>query len=315
MLYLISLISAYTVGYLTSSCVKCAIMAPKFAMIGLGIQRNRVNVEDLIIKNFAQHSRKIGDDAALIGSWLYSQDAFFEGVHFKRAWLSAYEIGYKAMMVNLSDAVAMNATPKYALLTLALPKTFNRLEREALLKGLLEAAKLYKCEIIGGDTIANRKLDLSITIISHSQKPLLRSGFKVGDILAFTGHLGQSKKHLLRLLRGGEISLNSPFKRPKLRSEFIAKSRKLLHAGMDISDGLFEDAFKMTRIKHLSFKPFVRLSKAMVCSGEEYEMLIAFAPKHKKALLRRAKQTRTALTLFAKVVRGKKLRLCKANHF
>ena len=67
-------------------------------------------------------SRYIGDDAAVVGDTLYSMDAFFEDTHFKREWMSMEQIGQKAMLVNISDAIAMNAKPKYALVTLSLPQ-------------------------------------------------------------------------------------------------------------------------------------------------------------------------------------------------
>ncbi len=67
-------------------------------------------------------SKHIGDDAAVIGDTLYSMDAFFEDTHFKREWMSIAQIGRKAMLINLSDAIAMNAQPQYALVTVSIPK-------------------------------------------------------------------------------------------------------------------------------------------------------------------------------------------------
>ncbi len=73
-------------------------------------------------------SKKIGDDAALVGGMVYSKDAFFENVHFKKTWMSHCQIAAKAMSVNISDAIAMNAKPKYALLSVAMPKNITRKE-------------------------------------------------------------------------------------------------------------------------------------------------------------------------------------------
>ncbi|MCB4743237.1 MAG: thiamine-phosphate kinase, partial [Sulfurovum sp.] len=67
------------------------------------------------------HSHYIGDDAAVVGNTIYSTDAFFEDTHFRRSWMSMTQIGRKAMLVNISDVVAMNARPKFALVTVSIP--------------------------------------------------------------------------------------------------------------------------------------------------------------------------------------------------
>lgn len=274
-----------------------------------------MNKESFVIKTFGQQSGLIGDDAAVVGDTLYSQDAFFENVHFKKTWMNAYEIGYKAMIVNISDAVAMNAKPRYALLTLAIPKNESKKNIEELMRGLSDAASLYGCEIIGGDTIANVKLDISITIVSHSKKVLQRKNVKEGDYLAFTGHLGSVKKDLIRLFRTQKCARSSRFIRPVLREKFVAKAYRAINSGMDISDGLYEDSKKLTTTIRRSFSPIKKLPKSLVCSGEEYEMLVSVPVRKVRTLKRIAKQTRTPLTIFAKVVRGKKISYCKANHF
>ena len=138
------------------------------------------------------NSKYIGDDAAVVGDTLYSMDAFFEDVHYKRSWMSMAQIGRKAMLINLSDAIAMNAQPQFALVTVSLPKEISNTEIDELTESLEGTAKEYGCEIIGGDTVGGDKLHLSITIISQSKKPLLRTGLEEGDLLAFTGILGES---------------------------------------------------------------------------------------------------------------------------
>ncbi len=98
-------------------------------------------------------SKHIGDDAAVIGDTLYSMDAFFEDVHFKREWMSIAQIGRKAMLINLSDAIAMNAQPQFALVTVSIPKEMTESEIDELTQSMENTAKEYNCEIIGGDTI------------------------------------------------------------------------------------------------------------------------------------------------------------------
>ncbi len=272
-----------------------------------------MNLENYFIAQF--QNKHIGDDGALIGKSVYSKDAFFENVHFKTQWMTHYQIAKKAMLVNISDAVAMNAKPKYALLSVAMPSSITKAQMEELSHGFKDAAREFGVSIIGGDTIANTKLDITITIISEVAKPLLRKGIRSGYFLAYTGELGRSKKDLQRLLALGKIHKNSKFVDIKLRSDFIQRSRKILSSGMDISDGLFSDLEKLSTANFLGFSFIQNIDKYTGCSGEEYEMLVAFSPRNKKALLRRAQQTRTPLNIFAKASRKKYINRCKAHHF
>ena len=261
------------------------------------------------------HTKYIGDDAAIIGSTLYSMDAFFEDVHFKRAWMTMTQIGQKAMLVNISDAIAMNAEPKYALVTVSLPSELTHKQIDDLTHGLQSTARAYGCEIIGGDTIGGDKLHLSITIISKSTYPLLRTDLEEDDLLAYTGTLGESKRDLDALFRGEKIAKDSRFFAPTLRGEFIARARPYLHAGMDISDGLFCDTNKLLNINKYGFKILKPINEDIGLSGEEYEMLISFHVDDLKRLKQISKETQTPLTVFAKVAKNDKRFKCKSHHF
>lgn len=187
-----------------------------------------MNKEDFFIKQFDKTSKIIGDDGAVVGKYIYSMDAFFENIHFKKEWMSLYEIARKAMLVNISDAIAMNAKPKYALLSVAIPKYFTKKDLKSLSKGFNDTAKEFGLEIIGGDTISNVKLDISITIISKSKKPKLRSGVKKDDLVCYTGSLGTCKRDLNTLLKGGVISKKSKFIEPKLKGNFFMRFQSML---------------------------------------------------------------------------------------
>ena len=260
-------------------------------------------------------SRYIGDDAAVVGNMLYSMDAFFEDVHFKREWMSIAQIGRKAMLINLSDAIAMNAKPKYALVTVSMPKEITHEEIDILTRSMQETAQAYGCEIIGGDTIGGDKLHLSIAIISESQNPLLRKGIKRGDLLAYTGALGESKRDLDRLMKGEKVPDDSRFFEPTLREAFIAKATAFLHAGMDISDGLYCDTNKLLDINKYGFESVETIAHEIGFSGEEYEMLVAFAPERYSDVMKIAEETKTPLTVFAKVVKNDHRYPCKSHHF
>ncbi|MDO9056080.1 MAG: thiamine-phosphate kinase [Sulfuricurvum sp.] len=274
-----------------------------------------MNVENYFISTFCSSGSHIGDDGALIGKWVYSKDLFFENVHFKRTWLSYYQIGYKAMIINISDAIAMNAIPKYALLGVAMPKSMSLSQMDELSSGIQAAASKYNIEIIGGDTIGNSKLDLSVTIISESTAPLTRRGLKRGDIIAYTGELGKSAKQLRYLLSGGSVHTQWRFVSPQLRQSFVMQSRRYLRCGMDISDGLFSDMEKLCNANRMGIRFLRKIEKKIGCSGEEYEMLIAFPPHRLSAIRRIAARNRTTITPVARAVRGSYVNRCKRHHF
>ena len=272
-----------------------------------------MNLENYFISQLS--SNHIGDDGAYIDGFVYSKDAFFENIHFKTKWMDFYQIAQKAMLVNISDAIAMNASPRYALLSVAMPKSMQKHEMRDLIKGFESIASEYGVEIIGGDTISNIKLDITITIISKTDKPLLRSGVKVGDCLAYTGELGNSARDLKKLLNLGAIHKKSKFVNIKLRREFIKSSSRHLKSGMDISDGLFSDLGKIASLNRVGFKFNQKIPKSIGCSGEEYEMLVTFDKRDRKAIIRRAQRSRTKLNIFGIASRKKYTNRCKAHHF
>jgi len=277
------------------------------------MEKRKLDKEAYLISKLS--SKYIGDDAAVIGNTLYSMDAFFEDVHFKREWMSMAQIGRKAMLVNLSDAIAMNARPQFVLVTVSIPKEMGKNDIDELMQSMESTAKEFGCEIIGGDTIGGDKLHLSITIISKSDHPLLRKGLEEGDLLAYTGHLGESKRNLEALFKGEKIVSDARFFEPILRAEFITKARPFLQVGMDISDGLYCDTNKLLDINGLGINILENINDDTGLSGEEYEMLIGLKKEHLEALKEVAKQTNTPLNLFAEVVKNDARFLCKSHHF
>jgi len=272
-----------------------------------------MNREDYLINKLS--SSYIGDDGAVIGNKVYSMDAFFEGVHFKREWMTLTQIARKAMLVNISDAIAMNSKPLYALITLSLPKDISTDDIDEILASLHQVASEYACEIIGGDTIAGERLDFSITIISETKNPLTRKGLKEGYLLAYTGVLGESKKDLNRLFKGEKIADDSRFIEPILRQEFIEKARPYLSVGMDISDGLFCDTNKLLAYNNLGFEPLLDVVDEVGQSGEEYEMLIGFDADNLESIQKIAHDLNLPLTLFAKVADNNAQFVCVGHHF
>ncbi|MDD3462977.1 MAG: thiamine-phosphate kinase [Sulfurospirillaceae bacterium] len=270
--------------------------------------------EGFFIKQFT--SGRIGDDGAVVGKYVYSKDLFCEGVHFLRSWMSEYDIAVKSMLVNISDAIAMNAKPSFALIGIVIPSNFELKQMRELARGFEDVAKKYGIEVIGGDTTSGEKLMISITIASHVEKPLFRNGMKIGDLVAYSGEIGRSKKELTRLLRGGKIGRNSRFITPKLRGDFVYEASRYMSAGLDISDGLSKDLSRMCKSSgKLGVRFLKKLPKILICSGEEYEMLFSFAPRYKAKILSIAKKNRLKINIFAKTLRKRYKSTCKENHF
>ncbi|MFV7790043.1 thiamine-phosphate kinase [Aliarcobacter lanthieri] len=273
-----------------------------------------MNKEDFFIKHIS-NSKYIGDDGAFIDGFVYSMDAFFENVHFKKEWMSLKQIAYKSMIVNISDAIAMNAKPKYALLSVAIPKNYTNEDLKNLTKGFKKACKEFDIKIIGGDTIQNEKLDISITIVSKTSKPIFRTGVKSGDFVCYTGTLGESKKDLDRLFKNEKISKKSKFVKPVLNPEFFYNIAKYVNASMDISDGLFLDLEKLSKSSNVGFEFFENISEDIGISGEEYELLFTFDEKNKEKIEKIAKKYNVKLNIFAKAINGEFKTEYKNHHF
>ena len=272
-----------------------------------------MNKEDYVISLF--ENSFIGDDGAVVEDFVYSKDLFCEDIHFKKEWMSLEEIAYKAMLINISDAIVMNAYPKYALLGLKLPSNISKEKIKKLNKGFLKVCKKYGITIIGGDTVAGDKLDISITLISKTTNPIYRKGLEVGDLVAYTGELGSVKKDLEKLFKGKKIDKNSKFITPILRDKFFYEASPFIKVALDISDGLSKDLSRLSQINSVGFEFLKELSKDELCSGEEYEILFGFSKENLASIEAIAKKHNTSLTVFAKTVNGSYENICGENHF
>lgn len=151
----------------------------------------------------------IGDDAAVYKPTegkvqVVTTDALIEGVHFDLTFVSMRNLGWKAMVVNLSDLAAMLATPRYALITVAIPRKISVEMMENLYFGIKSACNEFNFSLIGGDTTTTfGNMAISVTMIGEADKDMIpyRSGARVGDYICVTGTLGLSYAGLKILLR------------------------------------------------------------------------------------------------------------------
>ncbi|NQD36879.1 thiamine-phosphate kinase [Permianibacter sp. IMCC34836] len=213
---------------------------------------------DLIQRYFTRPNRRddvalaVGDDCALLtvpaGQLLaVSTDTLIAGVHFP-VDTAPYDIGWKALAVNLSDLAAMGAQPAWATLAITLPE-FNHPWLQAFSAGLFALAEPHKLALVGGDTTRG---PLSITITVHGFVPapqaLRRDAAQVGDVVAVTGTLGDAGRALAHALGQSPITdqtdaewLLARLNRPSPRLAAALALRGIGHAAIDISDGLLQD--------------------------------------------------------------------------
>ena len=151
----------------------------------------------------------IGDDCTVLNmgaeALVLSTDMLIEDVHFLRGASSAEEVGYKSLMVNISDVAAMGATPVASLLSLSLPESAQGEWVEGFMRGFHEGCAKYGVALVGGDTTASRdKIAINVVAIGRAPSSNIkrRSAAKVGDVIAVTGKLGASSKGLVDIMFG-----------------------------------------------------------------------------------------------------------------
>lgn len=205
----------------------------------------------------------VGDDCAVLEysnrQILVTTDLLMEGVHFDLTYVPLKHLGYKAVMVNLSDIYAMNGTPRQITVSLAISKRFGVEDMEALYAGMRLACEAHHVDIVGGDTTSSLTgLAISITAIGEADKEKIayRNGAHETDLICVSGNLGAAYMGLQLLEREksvfmGESTVQPDFAgkeyllerqlKPEARGDII---RALAEAGirptamMDISDGL-----------------------------------------------------------------------------
>ncbi len=256
----------------------------------------------------------IGDDCAVLDALrtpVVSTDALVEGVHFRRDWTSARDLGRKTLAVSVSDLASGGAYPVAAFLSLCAPPDVEMAWLGEFYDGMESLANEFAFTVAGGDTTRAGQLMMSATLVGEllpeaDGQPVLRSGAKVGDWVCVTGDLGASAAGLALLQRGQRAQ--SPAHAEVLRRHFdpsprldtmrvlLQANRAAIHAGMDISDGLVGDA------NHIAARSGVRLvldaaqiplSSATLRvadelgvpalpwalgGGEDYELLLCLAP-------------------------------------
>ena len=258
----------------------------------------------------------VGDDAAVIDHFgkqtVVTTDLLLEGIHFDLAYTPLKHLGYKSIIVNLSDIYAMNAIPTQVILSIGISNRFGLEALDEFYEGVYAACERYGVDLVGGDTTSSQKgFIISVTALGEvaPDKFVKRSTAKKGDLLCVSGDLGAAYLGLLFLEREKRIFMESPGVQPDLEGEayvicrmikpearkdiieFLAAQELMPTSMMDISDGLsseilhickestlgcviYEDKLPIAEeMRKAAFKFEIDPTACALSGGEDYELL------------------------------------------
>lgn len=261
-----------------------------------------------------------GDDAAVVhtrAKMLITSDMLMEGVHFDLMYTPLKHLGYKSVVVNLSDLAAMNAHPSHITVGLGLSNKFSLEASEELYSGILTACEKYKIDVVGGDLVASKSgIVISISAIGYQEESeiIYRSGAKPGDLICVSGDLGSAYLGLQLLEREKRVFLANPGMQPELEGYDYLIERQLKPEArfdiletlkelqikptsmLDISDGLSSELLHISKQSNVGIRlveekvpidpTAIRLANEfnldiMTCAlngGEDYELLFTISP-------------------------------------
>ncbi|MBS1663898.1 MAG: thiamine-phosphate kinase [Bacteroidetes bacterium] len=262
----------------------------------------------------------VGDDAAVIDQFgkqtVITTDLLIEGVHFDLMYTPLQHLGYKSVVVNLSDVYAMNAIPTHITMSIGISNRFSLEALDEFYEGVYAACEAYGVDLIGGDTSTSPKgLVISVTAVGEvtPDKFVKRSTAQKGDLLCCSGDLGAAYLGLIILEREKKIFLESPqvkadlenekyvigrLLKPEARKdivEFFQESDVMPTSMMDISDGLSSEILHICRQSELgcvlyeekipvaedtrnaAYKFELDPTACALSGGEDYELLFTIA--------------------------------------
>ena len=273
-----------------------------------------------IANESSQHG--IGDDAAVLDHGkdptLISTDLLIEGIHFDLTYIPLKHLGYKAVVVNISDIYAMNSIPKQITVSVAISNRFTLEAIEELYKGINLACKNYKIDLIGGDTSSSvTGLIISISVLGSASKKKIvkRNGAKENDLLVVSGDLGGAYTGLQILEREKAVFKVNPNTQPDLSKYTYCIERQLKPEArkdvielldeleiiptsmIDISDGLSSEILHLSKASEVGFHLFeekipidpevtmtsgefkLNSTTSALNGGEDYELLFTINQK------------------------------------
>ena len=278
--------------------------------------------------------RGIGDDAAVVKignkKLLLTTDALLESVHFD--WQSAdpYLLGRKSLAVNLSDIAAMGGVPRWALVSIAVPSRETLKRVLEFHRGLKSIAGEFGVSIVGGDTDRSPEgWKITIALAGEVDRPVERSGARVGDEIWVTGFLGSSAlglELLKKKMRVHGAGIEKKFisahlnPLPRVKEGRLLSNEKLATSLIDVSDGLLLDLGHLCEASRVGAsislhrvplpKGFLELCKKLgkdpyvlaLSGGEDYELLFTALPGQSEKVRNAFRKLRTPVTCIGEIV-------------
>ena len=242
----------------------------------------------------------VGDDCAVLDNGdnltVITTDLLIEGIHFDLAYMPLKHLGYKAVMVNLSDVYAMNAQAKQITVSIAVSNRFTLEALEELYAGIHLACSTYKVDLVGGDTTSSNKgLLISITAVGEVEKEkcVYRSGAQPNDLLVVTGDLGAAYLGLQVLEREKQVFQVDPHAQHELDNYTYLVERQLKPEArkdvirffedleldptsmIDISDGLSSEVLhlcKQSQVGSNVYENKIPLDQQVISTCEEFNL-------------------------------------------
>ena len=242
----------------------------------------------------------IGDDAAILNfkgeSVVVTTDFLVEGVHFDLSYMPLKHLGYKAVVVNLSDVYAMNAMASQITVSIAVSNRFTLEAMEALYQGIQTAAKTYGVDVVGGDTTSSISgLTISVSAIGHvkASKVVKRNGAQSNDLLVISGDIGAAYLGLQVLEREKEVFKVNPKNQPELERYSYIIERQLKPEArkdivtllndlkvqptsmIDISDGLSSEVIHLCKQSEVGcdlYEEKITLDPQVILTCEEFNI-------------------------------------------
>lgn len=284
----------------------------------------------------------IGDDAAVTAPTpgtvlLTTADLLAERVHFDLTWSEPAALGRKSLAVNLSDIASMGGTPRYALLSLAVPRLLSLEFMDSFMAGFLEMAERYGVSLIGGDTSASEAgFVISVTLMGEQapDRVVTRSGACCGDLVCVSGTLGGSALGLELLqsgCRSGEAVERHLDPVPRVELGKALAERRIPTAMIDVSDGLCADLGHILAasakgakicIDDLPLSDCFRRSvdknahnyyRLPLSGGEDYELLFTLHPSQLKGAEEAAAMSGTTVSVIGEITAESGLFLAHAD--
>jgi len=277
------------------------------------------------IKNTQKKTRSvicgIGDDCAVINVsknnlCIITADMLLEGTHFDLAKHSAFEIGRKSIACSVSDIAAMGCQPSIAVVSLCFPNNTTQSFAKKFYKGMRDITEKYDISIVGGDIISGKApFCVNITLLGKNDglKPVLRKGARLKDLIFVTGSLGGS-------ILGKHISFE-----PRLKEGIMLNKNFIIHAMIDISDGLTADLSHILKESHVGAVLYedkipvsgaaAKLSKETgrsplhhaLTDGEDYELLFVLSGPQARKLLQSKLFPKNTFCCIGEIVKGRSI--------